>query len=77
MEAHSALVKEVADLMPVFIFTKEILDSDKPILVQNIPPLNFAGGPTNQGIIDNIQEAWVPDRSVAVVPSVVISVEEV
>ena len=63
--------------MPVFILTKEILDSDKPILVQNIPPLYFAGGPTNHGIIDNIQEAWVPDRSVAVVPSVVILVEEV
>ena len=46
------------------IVTKEILDSEKPILVRNILPSKFSGGITKQGLIGNMQGDWDPDRSV-------------
>ena len=58
------------------IFTNEILDSEKPILVENVPPLMFAGGPTNQERTVKIQEAWNTDRSVAAVTYVGVPVEK-
>ena len=76
LAAHSVLVKEGAYHMPVVLSTKDILDVEKPILVVNITPLNFSGGTTKQGRTGNIQGACDPYRSVVVVTSVVITVEE-
>ena len=74
--AHSALVKEGTYHLPVVLFTKEILDSYKPILVWNIPPLKCVGGTTNRGITDNIQGDWGPNISVSVVITLWVPVEE-
>ena len=57
------------------VFTKESLDTYKPILVGNIPPLKFAGGTKNQGITGNTQRYWDPDISVAMVKAVVVLLE--
>ena len=59
------------------IFIKEILDTDKPILVVNISPLKFAGGTIKKGIKGSINGAWYPDRSVRVVTAVGVLVGEV
>ena len=58
------------------IFTKEGTYADKPVTVVNIPPVRYIYGPSNQGITGNIQGAWDTDRSVAVVTSVGVRVEE-
>ena len=58
------------------IFTKENMDADKPVPVVNIPPVRFIGGPSKHGKTGNIQGAWYPDISVAVVIVVGILVEE-
>ena len=52
--------------MPVVLFTKESLDTDKPILVIILPPLKFTENTTKQGGTGNIKEAWDPDRSVKI-----------
>ena len=63
------------DHQTVVLFTKESLDVEKPILVVNTVPLNFAGCPSNQGRRVNIQGAWDIDISVAVVTSVDVPVD--
>ena len=52
------------------------MDSDKPVPVVNLPPVSFIGGTSKQGITGNIQGAWDPDRSVALVTAVCVLVEE-
>ena len=52
------------------------MDAEKPILLVNLPSLNFTCGPTNQRITGNIWGSWDPDRSVAVVTAVGVPVEE-
>ena len=74
LTSHSSLVKDIADHQPVDIFTKEILDPDKPILVENLPPFKLAGVPTNQARTGNILGDWDPYISSAVVIFVDISV---
>ena len=59
--------KEVSDHIPVVLFITGSLHSDKPILVGNLPPLKFSGGPKKQGRIGNIQGSWDQNRSVVVV----------
>ena len=46
--AHSALVKERVYHIIVVLFTIEIMDADKPVLVVNIPPVRFICGATKQ-----------------------------
>ena len=58
------------------LFTKEKMNTDKPVPVVNLPPVRFIGGPSNQGITCNIQGEWDPDISVAGVTSVGVPVEE-
>ena len=58
------------------IFTKEGTYADKPVTVVNIPPVRYICGPSKQGIKSNIQGALDPDRSVSVVTSVDVPVEE-
>ena len=45
LEAHSEMVKEVADHLPVVLCTKDNMDEDKPVPVINLPPVKFIGGP--------------------------------
>ena len=44
METKPEMVKEGADHQPVVIFTKENTDEDKPVPVENLPPVRFIGG---------------------------------
>ena len=60
LSAHSALVKEGADHLSVVIFTKYNIDTDKPVLVLNTPPVSFIGVPTSQGITGSIQRSCDP-----------------
>ena len=60
LAAHSSLVKELADHIPVVLFTKEIMDTDNSDPVVNIPPVIFIGGLSNQLITGNIQGSWDP-----------------
>ena len=57
-------------------FTKEIVDEDKPVPMENIPLVRFIRSTTNQIRIVNIQGAWDPERSVAVIATMGITVEE-
>ena len=41
--------------MPVLLFTKNIMDVDKPVPVINIPPVRFMDDPPKQVIIANTQ----------------------
>ena len=76
LAAHSEMVKEGSYHQPVVIFTKESIDADKPVTVVNIPPVRYICGPSKQGITGNIQGALDPVRSVSVVTSVNVPVEE-
>ena len=76
LAAHPSMVKEGAEHQPLVIFTKENMDSDKPVLVVNIPPVGFIVGPSKQVITGNIQGYWDPYRSVAVVTAVGVPVQE-
>ena len=58
------------------LFTKERLDTEKPMLVGNILPLKFSGGPLNQVITVNIQVSWDPYISVSVVTALDILVDK-
>ena len=77
MSAHPELPKTVIYNQTVVLLTKDSLYSDKPILVRNIPPLNLSGGTANQGRTGNTEVYLDPDRSVAVVTTVVVPVEDV
>ena len=48
---------------------------DKPVPVVNLPHVRFIGGPTNQGITGNIEGAWDPEISVAVIITMGVTVE--
>ena len=41
---NSAMVKEGVDHQPVVLFTKDNTDTDKPVLMVNLPPVRFIGG---------------------------------
>ena len=58
------------------LFTKEGMDADNLVLVVNIPPVSFIGGPTNQEITDNIQGDWDPEILAALIATVGVPVEE-
>ena len=60
----------------MFIFRKKSMDVDKPVPVVNISPLSFIGDPENQGRTVNIQGAWDPEISVAVINTVGVPVEK-
>ena len=70
------MANEVAEHQTVVIFTKLNMDIDKPVPVVNLPPVMFICGISKQVRTGNIQGAWDPDRSVAVVTSVGVPVEE-
>ena len=76
LAAHSVMVKERLDHMLMVLFTKDNMDSDKPVLVVNLPPVRFIGGHTRQLIRGSIQRAWDPEISVYVVTMVGVPVEE-
>ena len=40
-ESHLALVREVADHISVVLFTKDSMESDKPVPVVNLQPIMF------------------------------------
>ena len=42
------------------LFTKESMDAYEPILVVNLPPVWFIGGPTKKRRTGNIQIDWYP-----------------
>ena len=48
LSPHPGFPTRLIDHQIVVPFTKESLDTDKPILVGNPPTFNFAGGPTKQ-----------------------------
>ena len=58
------------------LFKKESMDSDKPILVGNLPTLRFGGRPTSQRIIDNMKLECYPEITKAVITTVGVPVEE-
>ena len=60
----------------VVLFTKDNMEADKPIPVENISPVRFIGGPLKLGITGNIQGVWYIYRSVAVVMAMGLPVEE-
>ena len=58
------------------LFTKDIMDTDKPITGVNIKPVRFIGGPTNHGRTGNIKVYWYQQISVAVITTVGVPVDE-
>ena len=60
LSAHRELEKEGADHLPVVLFKIYNMDSDKPVLVVNIPPVRFIEGPKNQVITGDIYGACYP-----------------
>ena len=70
------MLKEVAEHHPVVLFTKENMDVDKHFSVVNIPTVRFIYGSSDQGITDNIQREWDPDRLVAVITAMGVLVGE-
>ena len=70
------MAKEGKYHLSVVLFTKYILDAYRPILVGNIPPLKFVGGPTKQVRSVNIQGSWDLDTSIAVVTAAGVPLEE-
>ena len=68
------MVKEIADHLPVLMFTKNSIDADKPVPVVNLPPLRFKGCPTSQGITGSIKGYWDPEILVAVINAVGVPV---
>ena len=51
------------------------MDEDKPILVVNLPPVRFLGGPAKKGIPGNMKGAWDPLKMVAVVTTMGVLVK--
>ena len=48
------------------LFKNYILNTDKPISVDNLPPLKFSGGTKNKARTGKMQGDWYPEISVAV-----------
>ena len=57
------------------LFTNENMGADKHVPVVIIPPVRFIGAPTMQVRTGIIKGSWDPERSVAVITTVGISVE--
>ena len=76
LELKPSMVKEGTDQHAVVLFTKGNIGSDKPVPVVKLPPVIFIGGLSKQVRTGNIQGAWEPYRSVAVVTDVGVPVEE-
>ena len=76
LAAHSEMVKERADHQPVVIFTKDNMGEDKPVTVVIIPPVRFIGAPQRHDRIGSTQGSWDPERSVAVITTLRIPVDE-
>ena len=70
------MVTEGEDHQPVFLFTKDNMDADKPVSVVNCPPVRFIGGPSKKERTVNIKGVWYQDISGAVVPAVDVPMEE-
>ena len=47
LEVHSALVKELAYHLTVVLLTEDIMESDKPVLLVNLPHVGFIGSTKN------------------------------
>ena len=58
---HSVMVNERADHLPVVLFTKEIMDVDKPVPVVILPPVRFIYRQTSKVTKGIIQGVWDPD----------------
>ena len=41
---HPSMLKEGADHLSVFLFTKDNMEAYKPVPVVNLPPVSFIGG---------------------------------
>ena len=55
LAAHSAVVKEREEHLPVVLFTKYNMGADKPVPVVILPPVSFIGCPTIHGRTGSIQ----------------------
>ena len=77
LESPSVMVNKISDQMSVVIITEENIDTYKIVAVVNLPLVRFISGPTKNGIRGNINGAWYPDISVAVVTALGVLVEEV
>ena len=58
------------------LFTKENMDTDKPVPVVILPPVMFIGIPTSQLRTGSIQGSWEPEIPVAVITTVGMPVED-
>ena len=58
------------------LLTKDSMYADKPIQVENLPPVRFIGGASNKVIIGNIKGSWDPEILVAVITTVGIPMED-
>ena len=74
--SHPELETRMTDNQTVVLFIKESLDADKHILVGNITPLKFAGGPTKHQRRGKNQVYWDIYISVAVLMVICVPVEE-
>ena len=52
------------------------MDADKPVPVENLPPVRFIGDPTGQGRTVRVQGSCEAEREVAVITMVGVPVEE-
>ena len=75
MVANSALVVKVEYHPPLVFFKKHITDAEKPILVGNIPPLRFVGGPINQVSTGKTYGSWEQEILVVFVKEVGVLVK--
>ena len=58
------------------IFTKDDMDTDKPIPVVIIPPMRFIGNPTSKARTRSIHGSWDLEISVSMIQTIGIPVEE-
>ena len=73
---HPALITNITNHQTVVLFKKESMYAEKPITVENIPPLKFVVCITIQFITDIIQVSWKPERYIAVIFKFGAPVEE-
>ena len=64
------MVQEGANHLSAVLFTKENMDTDKPVPVVNLTNVKFIGAPPKQGRKGNIQGEWDPYILVAVIMAV-------
>ena len=58
------------------LLKEDNMDADKPVPVVNIPHVRFIGGPTSDGITGRIQISWDPEKSVSVINTSRVTVDE-